>query len=73
MPTAALPDEILLPGEGQVRALISCAGNPAAAFPDQRKTVAALLRPAPDERGARRDRAVAVAGPRHRNDAGTNR
>ena len=42
MPTAALPDEILLPGEGQVRALISCAGNPAAAFPDQRKTVAAL-------------------------------
>lgn len=42
MPTAALPDEILMPGPGQVRALISCAGNPAAAFPDQRKTVAAL-------------------------------
>lgn len=42
MPTAALPDEILLPGAGQVRALISCAGNPAAAFPDQRKTVAAM-------------------------------
>jgi len=42
MPTAALPDEILLPGEGQVRALISCAGNPVAAFPDQRKTVAAM-------------------------------
>jgi len=33
---------ILLPGEGQVRALISCAGNPVAAFPDQRKTVAAM-------------------------------
>lgn len=42
MPTAALPDEILLPGAGQVRALISCAGNPVAAFPDQRKTVAAM-------------------------------
>jgi anaerobic selenocysteine-containing dehydrogenase len=42
MPTAALPEEILLPGEGQVRALISCAGNPVAAFPDQRATVAAM-------------------------------
>jgi anaerobic selenocysteine-containing dehydrogenase len=42
MPTAALPDEILLPGAGQVRALISCAGNPVAAFPDQRKTAAAM-------------------------------
>ncbi|MET0860552.1 MAG: molybdopterin-dependent oxidoreductase [Microbacterium sp.] len=42
MPTAALPDEILLPGEGQVRALISWSGNPATAFPDQTKTLAAL-------------------------------
>ncbi len=42
MPTAALPDEILLPGEGQVRALISDAGNPVAAFPDQIKTVEAM-------------------------------
>lgn len=42
MPTAALADEILLEGDGQVRALISGAGNPATAWPDQRKTIAAL-------------------------------
>ncbi|MGE0308015.1 MAG: molybdopterin-dependent oxidoreductase [Acidimicrobiia bacterium] len=42
MPTAALADEILLEGDGQVRALISGAGNPATARPDQRKTIAAL-------------------------------
>jgi anaerobic selenocysteine-containing dehydrogenase len=41
-PTGALPDEILLKGEGQIRALISCAGNPAAAWPDQPKAVAAM-------------------------------
>jgi anaerobic selenocysteine-containing dehydrogenase len=42
MPTAALADEILLPGEGQVKALISLGGNPAMAWPDQLKTVRAL-------------------------------
>ncbi|RAV11310.1 molybdopterin dinucleotide-binding protein [Mycolicibacterium sp. GF69] len=42
MPTAALADEILLEGEGQVRALINVAGNPMAAWPDQRKTQRAL-------------------------------
>jgi len=42
LPTAALADEILLEGEGQVRALISCGGNPATAWPDQGKTLAAL-------------------------------
>jgi len=42
MPTAALAEEILLPGEGQVRALVSCAGNPVAAWPDQLKTIEAL-------------------------------
>jgi anaerobic selenocysteine-containing dehydrogenase len=42
MPTATLPEEILTPGEGQVRALISWGGNPAVAFPDQRRTVEAL-------------------------------
>ncbi|MGE3621632.1 MAG: molybdopterin-dependent oxidoreductase [Acidimicrobiia bacterium] len=42
MPSATLADEILLEGPGQVRVLISCGGNPAAAFPDQRKAVAAL-------------------------------
>lgn len=42
MPTGALADEILLPGEGRVRALISCAGNPAGAWPDQNKTVEAM-------------------------------
>ena len=42
MPTAALADEMLLPGAGQVRALISVGGNPAASFPDQLKTIEAL-------------------------------
>lgn len=42
MPTAALADEILLPGAGQVKALISLGGNPAMAWPDQLKTVQAL-------------------------------
>jgi anaerobic selenocysteine-containing dehydrogenase len=42
MPTAALADEILLEGEGQVRALICVGGNPMAAWPDQRKTEQAL-------------------------------
>ncbi|WP_422743216.1 molybdopterin-containing oxidoreductase family protein [Mycobacterium sp. WMMD1722] len=42
MPTAALADEILLEGDGQVRALICVGGNPMAAWPDQRKTLRAL-------------------------------
>ena len=42
MPTAALADEILLGGEGQVKALICLGGNPVSAFPDQRKTEKAL-------------------------------
>jgi len=42
LPTAALPDEILLEGEGQVRALFSVAGNPMVAWPDQEKTAKAL-------------------------------
>ena len=33
LPTAALADEILTPGEGQVRALIVVGGNPALSFP----------------------------------------
>jgi anaerobic selenocysteine-containing dehydrogenase len=41
-PTAAAPDEILLDGEGQVRALISVGGNPVATWPDQLKTAKAL-------------------------------
>jgi len=44
LPTAALAEEILLEGEGQVRALINVGGNPVAAWPDQRRTVAALER-----------------------------
>ncbi|MDP6978046.1 MAG: molybdopterin-dependent oxidoreductase [Myxococcota bacterium] len=42
MPTAALAEEILTPGEGQVRALIVFGGNPIVAFPDQAKTLRAL-------------------------------
>lgn len=42
MPTSALPDEILLKGEGQVRALFVIGGNPMVAFPDQEKTFLAM-------------------------------
>ncbi len=41
-PTAALADEILLEGEGQIRALFTLGGNPVVAWPDQRTTVEAL-------------------------------
>jgi len=40
--TATLPDEILTPGDGQIRALFVLGGNPASALPDQRKAVRAL-------------------------------
>ncbi len=42
MPSAALSDEILLPGEGQVRALLCIGGNPLVAWPDQQKAVRAV-------------------------------
>jgi len=42
MPSPALADEILTPGEGQVRALICHGGNPAVSFPDQPKVARAL-------------------------------
>ena len=42
MPCAALPDEMLTPGEGQVRAFFTIGGNPVVAFPDQEKTIRAL-------------------------------
>ena len=42
LPTAALSDEILLDGEGRVRALFSLGGNPMAAWPDQLKTYEAM-------------------------------
>ena len=35
-------DEILTPGPGQVRALITIAGNPVSAWPDQLKTIEAM-------------------------------
>jgi anaerobic selenocysteine-containing dehydrogenase len=41
-PTSTLADEMLLEGEGQVRALLTIGGNPVVAWPDQRKTVEAL-------------------------------
>lgn len=41
-PTAALAEEILAKGEGRVRVLLSLGGSPATAWPDQRRTVAAL-------------------------------
>jgi anaerobic selenocysteine-containing dehydrogenase len=42
MPTAALSDEILYEGEGQVRALINVGANPMMSWPDQRRTRAAM-------------------------------
>ncbi|MDP6979358.1 MAG: molybdopterin-dependent oxidoreductase [Myxococcota bacterium] len=42
MPTAVLPDEILTPGEGQVRALVVVGANPVACWPDQARTIEAL-------------------------------
>jgi len=42
MPINVFADEILTPGEGQIRALLCVGGNPAVAFPDQRRVIAAL-------------------------------
>jgi anaerobic selenocysteine-containing dehydrogenase len=42
MPSAALADEILTGGDGQVRALIVSGGNPLVALPDAQKTRRAL-------------------------------
>ena len=42
LPTAALADEILTPGEGQVRALFVVGGNPLANWPNRQKVYAAL-------------------------------
>jgi anaerobic selenocysteine-containing dehydrogenase len=42
MPTPVLAEEILQPGDGQVRALFCVGGNPMAAWPDQQKTERAL-------------------------------
>jgi anaerobic selenocysteine-containing dehydrogenase len=42
LPTTVLPDEILLEGEGQVKALFVVGGNPMMAWPDQEKTFKAL-------------------------------
>lgn len=42
LPTAALADEILLEGEGQVKALFVLGGNPMLAWPDQIKAEAAM-------------------------------
>lgn len=42
MPTSQLADEILTPGEGQVKALFVIAGNPLMAWPDQDKALEAM-------------------------------
>ena len=41
-PSSILADEILTPGEGQIKALISVAGNPLLSLPDQAKVRRAL-------------------------------
>lgn len=42
LPTAGLAEEILTPGEGQVKALFVLGGNPVLAWPDQIKTLEAM-------------------------------
>ena len=42
LPTAALADEILMEGDGQVKALFVFGGNPMVAWPDQLKTFKAM-------------------------------
>ncbi len=42
LPTASLAEEILTPGEGQVRVLLVLGGNPMVGWPDQAKTYAAM-------------------------------
>ncbi len=42
MLTNVLAEEILEPGDGRVRCLIVCGGNPVVAFPDQIKTIEAM-------------------------------
>jgi anaerobic selenocysteine-containing dehydrogenase len=42
MPTATIADEILTPGDGQIRALINIGGNPLVAWPNQTKVERAL-------------------------------
>ncbi|MGE2735412.1 molybdopterin-containing oxidoreductase family protein [Mycolicibacterium vaccae] len=42
MPVSGLAEEILTPGEGQVRVLFSVGGNPIAAWPDQIRTAEAM-------------------------------
>lgn len=42
MPTAICADEILMEGEGQIKALIVVGGNPVLAWPDQKKAYEAL-------------------------------
>lgn len=42
MPAATLAEEILTPGDGQIRALIVSGGNPVVAFPDHELTMKAM-------------------------------
>jgi anaerobic selenocysteine-containing dehydrogenase len=76
MPSATLAEEILEPGEGRVRALITVGGNPAQAMPDQRNMLRALddlellvsLEIALTETARRADYVVAVRHPLERED-----
>ncbi len=42
LPVATLPDEVLTPGDGQIRALLTIAGNPARSCPDSARMEEAL-------------------------------
>ncbi|MCP4908560.1 MAG: molybdopterin-dependent oxidoreductase [bacterium] len=43
LPTGVLPDEILAPGPGRIRALIVLGGNPVMGWPDQQKARDAMM------------------------------
>ena len=42
IPIGAAAERMLMSGEGKIRALISCSGNPVAAWPDQARTIEGL-------------------------------
>jgi anaerobic selenocysteine-containing dehydrogenase len=76
MPTATLAEEILEPGEGQIRALLCVGGNPALAVPDQRRMLRALdaldlhvcVEIAMSETARRADYVIAARHPFERDD-----
>jgi anaerobic selenocysteine-containing dehydrogenase len=76
MPTTTLAEEILEPGDGQIRALLCVGANPALAVPDQRRMLRALdalelhvcVEIAMTETARRADYVIAARHPLERDD-----